>query len=392
MFGFFGKKKAKKKVESVKPISPGRSWHYSESKGMMVPCATTPCRMHGNNDIFASSFEAATKAHENQVASYQRRKYEESLEQGGMGLQVVDYARSHDGVPDPLNMSDGEYSHYPLFRQRDNNSVISMNPIKMGDYTYALSVDRNDITKHPTLYFAEQCSYCHGSGKDDTVPEDKSERKKVCADCSGSGYSRRLSCYPSDAVLIQPVKTSEDQHWHDFVQANPDAYNSYMRHVACANCYLSDYGEKQFYPNEIGRDVRQMCAVDPNGALEHMKTLQSRYDAWAKGHPSMLRTNDDIITALRYNPIGSVDSSYKIECRIISSRLVKKTSDGSPLTLLIMSDIKTGAGYKAFIKGTPNDFNSTDTFKVSKAYMAGFDNKFNNGKPVVMLRNCKFAD
>ena len=135
-----------------------------------------------------------------------------------------------------------------------------------------------------------------------------------------------------------------------------------------------------------------MCAVDPNGALEHMKTLQSRYDAWAKGHPSMLRTNDDIITALRYNPIGSVDSSYKIECRIISSRLVKKTSDGSPLTLLIMSDIKTGAGYKAFIKGTPNDFNSTDTFKVSKAYMAGFDNKFNNGKPVVMLRNCKFAD
>lgn len=385
MFGFFGKKKA----QQDRPISPGRSWHYSESEGMMVPCDTTPCRKHGNNDIFASSFEAATKAHENQVASWQRRKYEESLEQDGMGLQVVNYARTHDNVPDPLTMSDGNYSGYPLFRQKSNNSVISLNPIKMGDYTYALSANINDISKHPVLYFARQCFDCHGSGKIEN-PKVKSERLLVCPDCRGSGYSRRLSCYPSDAVLIQPVKTSEDQRWHDFVQANPDAYNAYMRHVACANCYLSDYGEKQFYHDEIGRDVRQMCAVDPNGALEHMKTLQSRYDAWAKGHPSMLRTNDDIITALRYNPIGSVDSSYKIECKITSSRLVKKTSDGSPLTLLIMSDIKTGAGYKTFIKGTPNDFNSTDTFKVSKAYMAGFDNKFNNGKPVVMLRNCKF--
>ena len=79
----------------------------------------------------------------------------------------------------------------------------------------------------------------------------------------------------------------------------------------------------------------------------------------------------------------------------MSSKLVKKKQDGSPLTLIIMSDTRTGAGYKAFVEGaTPfGAYAVGNTVKVSKAYKAGYDNNnYNNGKPLVMLQRCEFID
>lgn len=381
MFGFGRKKNG---------LGTMQSWHYSASKGIMVRCASTPCRIHGNADVMAHDIIEATSKYMQQASAYQKTQQANMQANGGMGLQASN-AKQQQPSLDPFTLRDVDYHRHPLFKNMANALIISMKPVKMGESEYVLSIDGLSSAT-PVLYFAKLCTDCHGSGMRTILDRDGNERMIDCIGCRKVGYARHLSCSPADAALIQPVNSNADRRWHDYVRAHPDAYNAYMRHVACADCYLADDGEKEFYGSETGRDVRQMCATDPKAAYDRMMSLQTQYDDWKRNNPQSVKGLGDMIMADTDMPIGQISLSDDVKCKIMKSKDMKPFSDGSPKTFVIMSDGNKGVGYKAFIKGwTSKQLPPGYYARVRKAYRNGYDEKYNNGEPTIMLRGCELG-
>lgn len=70
MFGL-----VKKAIKKVKRQLELRSWHYDEHMGAVIRCVTTPCGLHGDDDIMAVDKDEAEKIYFSSPA-YKKRVQE----------------------------------------------------------------------------------------------------------------------------------------------------------------------------------------------------------------------------------------------------------------------------------------------------------------------------
>lgn len=268
MFGFF-----KKKTNSDKAGTADnglKSWHYSPDENKMVPCESTPCRMHGDTDILATDAYDATIKLNDKINAYKQKQAK------NQGMQA---GANNAGNLNPNKIIPTYYKKIDLFKDNEYAELVSFNTIYVGNLRYAPAVKKiNDVTGSDfTVNFAKRCENCHGTGIVD---------KKPCVQCGGEKYSAWCSASPADMVLIQDEKDNDDTKFHDFVKKYPDDFNDYMRHVIIANTYLANDGEKALYSQELKKNFKNEVVKDWPAFLRRMRSLKYNYDEMMKGKPS----------------------------------------------------------------------------------------------------------
>lgn len=370
MFEFF-----KKKSNNVKPVPALQSWHYSKSQGKMVPCASTPCKLHGNRDVMASDAYTATIEFNKRLQAYQDYKANQA---GGMGMVK-------EPAIDPNNALPVDYKKVELFKNNSGAKNISLKTMRVGNARYVPCFKAWRSPKWGTdltINFSKRCENCYGSGK----VKNKEGKEIICPECSGRKYSPLLSASPADMVLIQDIRNAEDERFHGFVRSHPDEFNEYMRHVIMSRCYLANDGEKEVYAGEFDRDFRADMANDPNNALQHMNELKAKYDAAMEGKTADIDYNN-VSTALL--PYGEVKFR---NVRIIDSHEYTDKKGVKKMVITAIDDRQaSNYAYKLFVdynpRLVPGHLTQID------GYIMGYDKKSidDDGRPVVVLRNSKIA-
>lgn len=386
MFGFFKKKNDTTANNSSRMngnagnVNNMQSWHYSASQNKMVPCASSPCRMHGANDVMASNEYDATVEFNKKIEAYNAYKQNQANDQG-LGLQANSSASN--GNVNPNTVLPSEYDKCALFEGNLHSKIISFNSLYIGNARYMPVVKRFTPYNYDlTVNFAKRCEKCHGKG---TIHDYKKNKDVECPECRGSKYSSKCSASPADMVLIQDVRDNEDVRFHDFVKKYPDEFNDYMRHVMMASCYLANKGEKALYSMDIKRNFKQDMANNPDGTFAHMQDLKTKYDEIMKYEPKELKYNDIMIM--------DNNSHYKIEkepLEIMSfhNYTDKKTKEQKTVMICRNTNDNDRATYKIFTEANPNIMIGGKAF-LRAAYSSGYDFTDPTGKPCLKLRNVK---
>lgn len=270
MFDFL-RKKTQKPAEPVQKAPVLSSWHYSKAENKMVPCASTPCRLHGADDVMATDARDATIKMNQKILAYQKYKQAQA-NKNGIGM-----TNGNNPEPDPETMNNDEFRD-TMFGDNAHAHVISCNPMKIGNGSY-VPVMHNSQDWDEIIEFARECNYCHAEGR---LTEDDG-RKVDCPKCHRLKYAAHISGSPSEMVLYQHVKDSEDERFHAFVKAHPDEFNDYMIHAMMAGCYLADDGEKKIYSSDYKRNPKQAIASDPDKFLQMIRMKKQQYDAEMQG-------------------------------------------------------------------------------------------------------------
>lgn len=269
MFGFLRKKQPKR----VFPYS----WHYSQSENKMVPCDSTPCRLHGDSDVLGCNEDEATAHYNERIRARQEREAREKEKRIRAHNAANTASTANTNVNnDPDSLKDEDYFDTTLFHDNGHAALISCNPMTMGNNRYVPVLHEWDDV-NSAVEFAHECNTCKGEGK--VERNNNRGRKKKCPDCSGSGFIRHISGSPAEMALLQPVKDPADKVFHAFVKAHPDEFNDYMIHSMFAGCYLADEGEEKVYARDYTSNPKWVIAADPDGAYQMMIRKAADYKA-----------------------------------------------------------------------------------------------------------------
>lgn len=386
MFGFF-KKNTKTNVSNN--AGGLQSFHYSAAKNKMVPCESTPCRIHGDNDILAADAYDATIKLNAKINAYNAYKQKQVKNQG-MGMQAGannGNANNNASTLNPNKITPDDYDKVDLFKDNEYAKLVSFNTIYVGNLRYAPAVKKlyfnDDAYSDYTVNFAKRCEYCHGTG---------SVNDEMCTLCGGQKYSAKCSASPADMVLIQDVKGADDRKFHDFVKQYPDDFNEYMRHVIIANTYLANDGEKALYSQELKKNFKNEVVNDQNAFLRNIRSLKYHYDERMKGANANTINSSNIMVA------GSLNIGRKIVNRrvtILSTHVYndKKTGEKKVVLYCEETDKASGTnrykGYKLFASYNKNCIPGNRVY-ISSAYISAYDPD-DAGRPYLKLRNAKVS-
>ena len=281
-----------------------QSYHWSESQGRMVKCASTPCRLHGQSDVMCASQEEAEAAHRRMIEAREkaaaeeaeRRKREEARKHEHPWDRVSDDLLAQLHIDPDIHKARSMYSK--LFTQ----GVTALTPFRICGRHYMPS----------TNGIAGYCRLCHGTGKSpDTV--DRKGNPIDCTFCYGSGYSTVWSDPPHEAVTAGRPMNEEERKFQDFAREHHKEFDRLVNRLALSGSYLSDPALDQSYGAWHDRDLGPMMASDPDQALNLMRSLSDRYDKdekdWQELVASDQRHNDGVPDTIK-----PLTVKYRLEC------------------------------------------------------------------------------
>lgn len=359
--------------EFLKPRPP-QSYHWSESRNRMVPCASTPCRRHPS-DVVVTSEREAENAHRLAVRIAEEKVSGMASEDGAGLTDARDTAPEVDDLINENTYRDPNAYVKPVehpdesgFIMYDDHTrmidtpvhlfrgagAVALSPscsIAINGRRFGIGVSWNNYRGVVGTYnpheiddacesygmtperfnegmpsISPYCYQCHGTGK---------AHGGICDVCDGYGFRSYLAMPPAASLMWMPTRNDGDKRIRDFAREHPREVNGFIVRALRGGTYMADDGEYAIYRKWSDKDIAPMILDEPDRALSLMRDTSDEYQEFLDGQTDKttifdgrMRSNPRSFPSLDYfrptrrrktNPNNDFES-YKLNYTVVGRK------------------------------------------------------------------------